>query len=177
MAEPWKPLPKEGRNDGLGVVDPSAMAVKDEDRKAREAAFDAKRAELLGADERLRTAARANDLALIKSWPAGDSAINKGGQGAWTALHFAAREGNTEVVQVLLEKNADPKQRTSKGEQALHCAAAAGKADTLRVLIGAEGADVNAPGPYKATPLHVATTPACAEILLEVIPCSLSSAG
>ena len=38
----------------------------------------------------LREAARSGDLETIKSWPAGDEAINKGGQGKWTALHFGA---------------------------------------------------------------------------------------
>ena len=48
MAEPWKPLPKAARNDGLGVVDPQQMSVKPEETAAREAAFAKKRADLLG---------------------------------------------------------------------------------------------------------------------------------
>lgn len=53
--------------------------------------------QVLGQDEQLREAARSGDVALIQSWPPGDAAINKTGQGGWTALHFAAREGGCEV--------------------------------------------------------------------------------
>ncbi len=66
----------------------------------------------------------------------------------------------------LLEKGADLTKRTKKGEQPLHCAAEKGHVDAVGVLLDAPGCDVNAPGPYKATPLHVASTPAVAELLL-----------
>ena len=79
----------------------------------------------------------------------------------------AAREGNADIIAALLEKCADPTLRTSKGEQPLHCACASGQTACVEVLLGVEGVDVNAPGPYKATPLHVASTPAVAEMLLD----------
>eukprot|EP01048_Picozoa_sp_COSAG05_P032185 COSAG05_NODE_12182_length_479_cov_1.244737_1_plen_122_part_01 len=71
------------------------------------------------------------------------------------------------MVAALLEKCADPLLRTSKGEQPLHCACEKGHDACVKVLLTAEGVDVNAPGPYKATPLHVASTPSVAELLLD----------
>ena len=71
-----------------------------------------------------------------------------------------------QVLMALLEKGADPTKRTKKGEQPLHCAAEKGHIDAIGVLLDTPGCDVNAPGPYKATPLHVASTPAVAELLL-----------
>lgn len=133
----------------------------------REAAFSAKRAETLGQDERLREAARTGETAIISSWPAGDAAINKPGQGGWAALHFGAREGRVEVLRTLLAKGADIRLRTSKGEQPLHCAAANGHLHAVQLLLRTTGCDVNAPGPYKATALHVASTPAVARALLD----------
>jgi ankyrin repeat protein len=70
------------------------------------------------------------------------------------------------MILALLEKGADAAKRTTKGEQPLHCAAEKGHVDAIGVLLDAPGSDVNAPGPYKATPLHVASTPAVAELLL-----------
>jgi hypothetical protein len=164
MGEQWRPT---GEKLPTGEVPLGSMSVSAEVKAEREADFAARRAQLLGSDERIREAARRGDDALIRSWPAGDMAINKPGQGGWTALHFAAREGRVEVVGALLGKGADPRLRTTKGERALHCAAANGHVAAVTLLLGCEGADVNAPGPYKATALHVASTPAVAEALLQ----------
>jgi len=117
-------------------------------------------------DERIREAARTGNVELIESWPAGDAAVNKPGQGGWCALHFAAREGRKDVVTALLSKGADATKRTTKGERPIHCACEKGHEEAVAILLDAPGADVNAPGPYKATPLHVASTPAVAELLL-----------
>jgi hypothetical protein len=51
-------------------------------------------------DEKLRDAARTGNLEVIRSWP-DDGAINATGQGGWTALHFAAREGRSDVRRML----------------------------------------------------------------------------
>lgn len=53
--------------------------------------------QVLGQEERLREAARTGDVDMIESWAPGDDAVNKPGQGGWTALHFAAREGGVVV--------------------------------------------------------------------------------
>ena len=117
-------------------------------------------------DEKLRDAARTGNLEVIRSWP-NDGAINATGQGGWTALHFAAREGRSDVVAALLAHKGDPSIRTSKGEQPLHCAAEKGHVAVVALLCTTPGVDVNAPGPYKASPLHVASSGAVAEVLLE----------
>ncbi len=63
--------------------------------------------------------------------------------GAYTPLFLAARSGHTEVVEILLESGADPKQAASGGISPLMMSASSGDADAVRILIGA-GADVNA---------------------------------
>jgi|EP01043_Picozoa_sp_COSAG02_P041888 hypothetical protein len=94
MAEPWKPT---GEKLPTGEVPKDSMVVAPEVARQREAAFAAKRAAVLGQDERLREAARTGDVAMIEGWAPGDDAVNKPGQGGWTALHFAAREGGVVV--------------------------------------------------------------------------------
>ena len=94
MAEPWKPT---GEKLPTGEIPKESMAVAPEVARQREAAFAAKRAEVLGQDETLREAARTGDVATIERWAPGDDAVNKPGQGGWTALHFAAREGGVVV--------------------------------------------------------------------------------
>jgi hypothetical protein len=103
MSEQWKPT---GEKLPTGEVPKESMAVAPEVAKRREEEFAAKRAKVLGQDERLREAARSGDVALIESWPPGDAAINKPGQGGWTALHFAAREGGV-VVRCCRRRAAD----------------------------------------------------------------------
>ena len=94
MAEQWKPT---GEKLPTGEIPKESMAVAPEVAKQREAAFAAKRAAVLGQDETLREAARTGDVAAIENWAPGDDAVNKPGQGGWTALHFAAREGGVVV--------------------------------------------------------------------------------
>ena len=51
-----------------------------------------------------------------------------------TPLHLAAQYGNTDVVEYLLEKRADPKLVNNKGETALDLAALFGHVDVVSYL-------------------------------------------
>ncbi len=55
--------------------------------------------------------------------------------GGYTALHLAAREGNTDALAALVEAGADPHAVTTTGVTALHFAAASGRTRALQVLI------------------------------------------
>jgi ankyrin repeat protein len=65
------------------------------------------------------------------------------GESGWAPLHEAAREGHVEVIQYLLEKNADVNVRTALGSTPLHWAAIGGHAGAARALLDA-GGDVDA---------------------------------
>lgn len=69
-----------------------------------------------------------------------------------TALHFAARAGNSGLVTFLVEKGADLQSRDWRGQVPLHCAAWAGHEDTVRTLLS-HGADVNTQDQYGRTAL------------------------
>jgi hypothetical protein len=74
------------------------------------------------------------------------------------ALSWAALNGNTEIVGVLLEKGADVHWRSSKGHTALHGAAFLGRHEVAKLLIGA-GADINALSLTGERPKQSASTP------------------
>ena len=90
-------------------------------------------ASALGREERLRE--------LVKQTPA----VAKGGFGA-NAMYFAAREGQTGCVRLLLDAGADPNERMPSwdtpdiGPRPLDGAAARGHVDTVRLLLD-RGAD------------------------------------
>ena len=62
--------------------------------------------------------------------------------GGRTALHWAVRNGNMEIVDLLLENGADPDKGDQAGKTALSHAAESSKVEMTRKLIEA-GADVN----------------------------------
>ena len=72
-----------------------------------------------------------------------------------TALHIAAREGNTEVARVLINAGADLDARGRGGQTALYWAARAGHVDFARILVEA-GADVDAQTNFGSTALGAA---------------------
>jgi hypothetical protein len=55
-------------------------------------------------------------------------------------IHHAARNGDTEVVRLLIEHGADVNARNARGHTVLYCAGGHGHVDTLQLLLG-EGAD------------------------------------
>mmetsp|Transcript_16418 Transcript_16418/g.27046 ORF Transcript_16418/g.27046 Transcript_16418/m.27046 type:complete len:1035 (-) Transcript_16418:65-3169(-) len=62
--------------------------------------------------------------------------VNSTDQRSRTALHFAAHEGSTEMVQTLLEAGADSTLRDVQDRTALHVACSRGQADVARLLLG-----------------------------------------
>lgn len=73
-----------------------------------------------------------------------------------TALHWAASQGHSECVKVLLEHNARIEARTSFGRTPLMQAARSGFDNIVRHLI-AHGAEVNGRDYERGTALHLAT--------------------
>lgn len=59
-------------------------------------------------------------------------------------IHHAARNGDTEIVRLLIEHGADMNAQTTYGQTALYCAGGHGHLDTLQLLL-TEGADAGAP--------------------------------
>ncbi|CAM9599963.1 unnamed protein product, partial [Choristocarpus tenellus] len=76
------------------------------------------------------------------------------GNGSITALIIAAKKGNKDVVEALLEGGADVIGQDSAGGTALHAAAVHGHEDIIRLLLEA-GADINCVDQGGNTTLHM----------------------
>jgi cytohesin len=72
-----------------------------------------------------------------------------------TPMHWAAKQGNAEVLILLLARNADPNARTTTGITPLHWAVENGHIEVTRVLLAAK-ADPNAQDDNGSTALHLA---------------------
>jgi len=80
------------------------------------------------------------------------------GDDSWpemTSLHYAAGEGHTKVVELLIANGADVNAKDEVGWTPLHLAAYWGGKDIVELLI-ATGADVNAKDKHGETPLDFA---------------------
>ena len=73
----------------------------------------------------------------------------------YTALHYAAQQGDIAIVQQLLDVRANMHRANARGLTALHLAAASGHLIVLQLLVG-RGAQVNAVGGAGCTALHIA---------------------
>ena len=71
-----------------------------------------------------------------------------------TALHNAARKGNTETVNFLLGAGANPDVQNNHGETPLHEAAQMGRTETVQLLLK-KGANPDAQNKRWETPLHL----------------------
>ena len=72
-----------------------------------------------------------------------------------TPLYYAARMGRKEVVQLLIERGAEPNWQHWSEMTPLHMAAGLGHSDVVKVLMDA-GADLNKVGMWGYTPLSIA---------------------
>jgi ankyrin repeat protein len=78
--------------------------------------------------------------------------VNTRNDGHHTALHGAARRGNTDVLSLLLEHDADVDSRDELGATPLHWAPSSRKLDIGQYLLD-HGANINARDRYNVTPL------------------------
>lgn len=86
------------------------------------------------------------------------------GSSGYCPLHYAAREGHADIVQLLLAAGADPNAATRAGRATpLHRAAYTGSAAVVRLLLSG-GADPTARDSDGQTPLHKAEARGHAEV-------------
>jgi hypothetical protein len=79
-----------------------------------------------------------------------------------TAMHIAAKRGNTDIVSLLLEHDADVDSRDGIGATSLHCASSRGRLSAGKCLLD-HGADINARDMDDWTPLYVCLLHATSE--------------
>jgi hypothetical protein len=89
-------------------------------------------------DTALMIASYTDNLAAVKALLDKDAEVNRHG---WTALHYAAAAGSTDIVSLLLDKSAYIDAESPNRTTPLMMAARAGHTDVVKLLIDA-GADV-----------------------------------
>ncbi len=77
------------------------------------------------------------------------------GPDGWTPLHYAAKEGHTETIRLLVQAGANPNAIDANGRTPLHVAAGAGDAEATAMLIDLK-AIVQFPDVNKNFPIHEA---------------------
>ncbi len=103
-------------------------------------------------------AAMRHDAAAVRALIAEHGDVNASQGDGMTALHWAASQGDAELVTLLLRAGADVTKTTRLGGyEPLHLAAQAGAAPVIDLLV-AGGAKVSAPTTTGATPLMLAAT-------------------
>ncbi len=106
--------------------------------------------------DEIHDAAHQGDLAKIKTLlTANPQLINAKDARKSTPLHFAADNGSIEVIELLLEKDADLRAIDVDGDTPLHWAAFAGHQVVVELLIAA-GAEINRKNKKDRTPLEYA---------------------
>jgi TonB family protein len=78
--------------------------------------------------------------------------VDSPGEGGWTALMYAARAGNDDIVLILIDADADIHRTNAGKETPLHLTAKHGRAKTVRILLAA-GADISVRDDEGRTPL------------------------
>lgn len=82
-----------------------------------------------------------------------------------TPLHLVLRDGQLEIVRLLLEKGADVTIVGNYGWTPLHFAASRGHTDVVQVLLSEKGVDVKIVNEHGQTPLHCAAACGHAKIV------------
>jgi cytochrome c2 len=99
---------------------------------------------------------RSGDLESLKSMIVSGTDVNDIDYLQGSPLHIAAVKGHTEVVEFLLQNEADyMSQEFGKSDTPLHWAALGGSTDVINLLLEA-GADIDAQNDLQNTPLHIA---------------------
>jgi len=84
--------------------------------------------------------------------------IDEPDDSGWTPLIIASSAGRDNIVRLLLQQNADPNNRTSIGQTALHYAASRNRYKIAELLVAAEAALNVQDNSTQATPLHRAAS-------------------
>jgi len=108
--------------------------------------------------------------------------LNHRGLDNWTALHFAANEGHTEVVKELLSHKADIEREpiSSINRTPLHLAAMRGHTNIVRMIIESKGkteVDRNCKDFDMNTPLHYASEYGHFECIIYLVKEALADAS
>ena len=74
-----------------------------------------------------------------------------------TALHWAAKKGNMNIVEILLDRGIEINSKTNDGETALHIAASSGNMNIVEILLD-RGIDINSKDNDGWTALHWAAS-------------------
>lgn len=121
--------------------------------------------------EKFLRAARSRDVAdcsrMVKEKPELANAVEAGG---FAALHFAAFNGDMEMIRLLLEHKADANIENMDGNTPLVMAVKGRQLEAIRVLVNA-GADVNKESDSGSTAAHYAASMAyldCLRLLVEL---------
>ncbi|CAD6214595.1 unnamed protein product [Miscanthus lutarioriparius] len=91
------------------------------------------------------------------------SVLNAKDEEGWAPIHSAASSGNSQIIDILLERGADVNLVTDGGRTALHYATSKGRLNIAEKLI-AHGANVNKKDKFGCTPLHRAASTGNAEL-------------
>ncbi|KAJ5070371.1 ankyrin repeat domain-containing protein [Anaeramoeba ignava] len=114
--------------------------------------------DLSGLDLGLFESARIGDLEAVRKFLVRNPGnVNRVDEANYSALHYAARSGEVEVVKLLLSYKAEVDFRTPSEQTSLHRACFTGELSVVELLIEAQ-ADVNAIDRDQETPLHKAAT-------------------
>lgn len=117
----------------------------------------------------IHNATQSGDLESLKSVIESGSDVNDIDYLQGSPLHIAAAKGHTEIVEFLLQHEADyMSEEFGKSDTPLHWAALGGSTDVINLLLAA-GADIDAQNDVQNTPLHIAADSGNAEAALLLI--------
>ncbi|XP_042873327.1 ankyrin-2-like isoform X2 [Penaeus japonicus] len=137
--------------------------IQEEEREAAKdlnAQVDLRREEVGNAQNCVNKALTTGDfrslMELLKEGVEVDSLIYKSNDQGMRAVHYAAQNGNIEMLKTLKDKSIDLKALTRKGFTALHCAVLTGQLDAVQWLVSEAGLDVASPSKGGETALDLA---------------------
>ncbi|MBV0900111.1 MAG: ankyrin repeat domain-containing protein [Wolbachia endosymbiont of Fragariocoptes setiger] len=82
--------------------------------------------------------------------------INSRSINSWSALHFAAKGGNSTIIKLVLDKGLNYRMKDVDGQSLIHIASSYGRKDTVEFLIKEMDLNINDEDNKRRTPLHVA---------------------